>query len=77
MFAYYVNLNEFNSAKDFVKVAQGKLCTVALESNDGKWKVNGKDIMGIFSLDLSKPVKLIVEDEDYAAFDRFRILSVV
>ena len=77
MFAYYVNLNEFNSAKDFVKVAQGKLCTVALESNDGKWKVNGKDIMGIFSLDLSKPVRFIVEDGDYAAFDRFRILSVV
>ena len=77
MFAYYVDLSQFNTVKDFVRVAEGKACTVALESNCGKWKVNGKSIMGIFSLDLSKPVKLIVEDEDYAAFDRFRILSVV
>ena len=77
MFAYYVDLSKFNTAKDFVRVAEGKACIVALESNCGKWKVDGKSIMGIFSLDLSKPVKLIVEDNDYAAFDRFRILSVV
>ena len=77
MFAYYVNLNEFNSVKKFVAVAQSKLCTVALESNDGKWKVDGKSILGIFSLDLSRPVRLYVEDEDYAAFDQFRINSVV
>ena len=77
MFAYYINLSQFNTVKDFVSVAQGKACTVALESNCGKWKVDGKSIMGIFSLDLSKPVKLTVEDNDYAAFDRFRILSVV
>ena len=77
MFAYYVDLSQFNSVKDFVRVAESKACIVALESNCGKWKVNGKSIMGIYSLDLSKPIKLTVEDNDYAAFDRFRILSEV
>ena len=66
MFAYYVDLSQFNTVKDFVRIAEGKACTVALESNCGKWKVNGKNIMGIFSLDLSKPVKLTVEANDFS-----------
>ena len=77
MFAYYVDLSQFNTVKDFVRIARRKACTIMLESNCGKWIVNGKSIMGILSLDLSKPVKLTTEDNDYAAFDRFRILSVV
>jgi hypothetical protein len=77
MFAYYVDLSQFNTVKDFVRIARRKACTIMLESNCGKWRVNGKSIMGILSLDLSKPVKLTTEDNDYAAFDRFRILSVV
>ena len=75
MYTYYVNLSKFESVKRFVEVSLSKSCFVLLKS--GRYVVDGKSIMGIFSLDLSKPVILEVEDGDYAAFDSFRINSEV
>ena len=72
---YYVNLSKFESAKRFVEVSSNKSCFVLLKS--GRYVVDGKSILGIFSLDLSRPVVLEVEDGDYAAFDAFRINSEV
>jgi hypothetical protein len=43
----------------------------------GRYVVDAKSILGIFSLDLSRPVELEVEDGDYALFEPFRINSVV
>lgn len=75
MYTYYVDLSKFESVKRFVEVSQSKSCFCVLKS--GKYVVDAKSILGIFSLDLSKPVILEVEDGDYAAFDTFRITSEV
>lgn len=75
MYKYYVDLSRFESVKRFVELSSGKTCFVLLKS--GKYVVNAKSVLGIFSLDLSRPVELEVEDGDYAAFDAFRINSEV
>ena len=69
MRTYYVDLSKFESVKRFVELSQNKSCPCALKS--GKYVVDAKSILGIFSLDLSKPVILEVEDGDYAMFDTF------
>ena len=63
MFAYYVNLSQFNTVKDFGCVAEGKAWFATLKNK------NSTNIdMGIYSLGLNN---------DYAAFDRFGVSSVV
>lgn len=41
----------------------------------GKYKINAKSIMGLYSLDLSKPVEIVfdesVTDEEIKRFDAF------
>ena len=75
MYKFYVDLSKFETVKRFVKVSESKSCFVLLKS--GRYIVNAKSVLGIFSLDLSRPVELEVEDGDYAAFDAFRINSEV
>lgn len=75
MYKYYVDLSRFEDVKRFAELSSGKTCFVLLKS--GKYIVNAKSVLGIFSLDLSQPVELEVEDGDYAAFDIFRINSEV
>lgn len=57
-----VNLEHFNSVKDFINISQE--CTSGVLLSSGKYTVDAKSILGIFSLDLSKPVELICENED-------------
>ena len=75
MYHFYVDLSKFESVKRFVELSSSKSCFVTLKS--GRYVVDGKSILGIFSLDLSKPVVLEVGDGDYAAFAVFRINSEV
>ena len=75
MFIYYVDLSKFESVKRFVELTSSKSCFCLLKSEP--YIVDAKSILGIFSLDLSKPVTLEVEDGDYAAFSPFRITSEV
>ena len=72
---FYVDLSKFESVKRFVELTSSKSCFCLLKS--GRYIVDAKSILGIFSLDLSRPVELEVEDGDYAAFDAFRIQSEV
>ena len=56
-----VYLNSIEKAKRFNFVATQQEYDVYLAS--GKFVIDGKSIMGIFSLDLSKPVDIIIEPE--------------
>ena len=53
-----VILNDINTAKAFVAAANKAPFEIDVVS--GRHKVDGKSILGIFSLDLSKPVSVIV-----------------
>lgn len=62
-----VDLSKVESVKEFVEIAKSKTSEVVLKHN--KWVVDGKSILGIFSLNLSTPVELITED--YSGFEAF------
>lgn len=54
-----IKLNSVNDVRDFVEFAMKHTEDITLES--GRHKVDAKSIMGVFSLDLSKPITLIIE----------------
>ena len=63
-----VQLNSINDVKDFVSKISKFDCEIDLIS--GRYVVDAKSIMGIFSLDLSKPIDIEIHDDSY--FDKFK-----
>lgn len=73
-----VNLDSVDKVKEFVGIA-GQV-SEDLDLVHGKYVIDAKSLMGIFSLDLSKPLDLTInsDDEDRveeisAAFGSFRV----
>ena len=68
-----VNLQAINDVKDFVNIVMKYDFDIDLVS--GRYAVDAKSIMGIFSLDLSKPIELNAHTDDGDKFlkeiDRF------
>lgn len=54
-----VNLNQIASVNEFVKICSNFDCDVTIKSE--KYIVNGKSLLGVFSLDLTNPVELVIE----------------
>lgn len=73
MYETMVTLNAINDVKDFVNTVM--LFDYDIDLVSGRYAVDAKSIMGIFSLDLSKPIKLQAHTEDpeklIAALDKF------
>lgn len=61
-----IMLGTINDVKEFVNVVTKYDFEVDLVS--GRYAVDAKSIMGIFSLDLSKPIRVDLHTEDYGAF---------
>jgi phosphotransferase system HPr-like phosphotransfer protein len=59
-----IRLSTIADVRDFVNIVSQSDVDVDLAS--GRYLVDGKSIMGIFSLDLTKPVKLIFHDDNKA-----------
>ena len=61
-----IMLSTINDVKTFVNV----VCKYDFEVDliSGRYMIDAKSIMGIFSLDLSKPIKMQVHSEDAQAF---------
>ncbi len=59
-----IQLKEINDVYKLVNILVGFDGDVDLES--GRYKVDGKSILGIFSLDLRKPIKLTYDKEEGA-----------
>jgi len=68
MKAYEVVLNSNIDVKDFVNIASKFSFDIDLVS--GRYVVDGKSIMGVFSLDLSKAIKVEVHADDCAEFEK-------
>lgn len=68
-----VFLKEINDVKDFVNILMRFGYDIELVS--GKYVVDAKSIMGIFSLDLSRPIELRANTEDaedlFAAIEKY------
>lgn len=57
-----IYLNSVDRVKRFVDTASKYECDIDLVS--GRFVIDGKSLLGIFSLDLSKPLEVMVTDED-------------
>ena len=68
-----IRLNTIADVRDFVNIVSKSEIDVDLKS--GRYVVDGKSIMGIFSLDLLAPIELTAHSDDtdelFAALDRF------
>jgi phosphotransferase system HPr-like phosphotransfer protein len=56
-----IRLSTINDVKSFVNICTG--CGFDIDLSSGRYTVNAKSIMGIFSLDLGKPITLEVMQE--------------
>lgn len=61
-----VKISSIEDIKEFVSVVRKSNVDVDLGCE--KYKVDAKSLMGIFSLDLSKPINLIINNGDTEAF---------
>jgi len=66
MKTFNISLKSINDVKDFVNVSNKYDFDIDLTS--GRYIVDAKSIMGIFSLDLSKAIKVEVHSADPDAF---------
>lgn len=66
MKTFEVMLDSIGDVKDFVNMVNRYSCDIDLVS--GRYVVDAKSIMGIFSLDLSKPIKAEVHGENCDEF---------
>lgn len=66
MKTFNIMLNSINDVKNFVNTVNKYDFDVDLTS--GRYVVDAKSIMGIFSLDLSKPIKVEVFSDEAGAF---------
>lgn len=67
MKTYEIILGSINEVKSFVNMVSKYDCDIDLIS--GRYVVDAKSIMGIFSLDLGKPIKVEVHCDDAAELD--------
>ena len=52
-----ITLKDFGAVKEFVEIANSKDYDIELML--GKYIINAKSIMGVFSLDLTKPLVMV------------------
>ncbi len=62
MTTFNVMLSSINDVKNFVNIVNKYDYEIDLTS--GRYVVDAKSIMGIFSLDLSKPIKVEIHSDD-------------
>ncbi len=64
---YVIKLNSIDEVKAFVALTNN--CAFDIDLMSGRYAIDAKSIMGIFSLDLSKPLKMIVHASGEEAAD--------
>ncbi len=62
-----VNLNEITAAQKFCAVTEKSEADVKAHSHN--YVVNGKSIMGLFSLDLSQPIQISISHQKEQVID--------
>ena len=62
MYETTISLQAINDVKDFVNTVM--LFNYDIDLVSGRYAVDAKSIMGIFSLDLSKPIDLNIHADD-------------
>ena len=58
-----IKLNTVEDVRDFADIVSGY--DINMDLSSGRYIVDAKSVMGIFSLDLSSPVTLTAHTDDY------------
>ena len=61
-----INLNSISAVKEFVGIVM--LYDFDVDLVSGRYAVDAKSIMGIFSLDLGNPIQLVAHTDDVGDF---------
>ncbi len=61
-----IKLDTINAVKEFVSLTN--LCPYDIDLVSGRYVVDAKSLMGIFSLDLAKPIELEIFSDDCRDF---------
>ena len=61
-----IKLDSINAVKDFVSIVM--LYDFDIDLVSGRYAVDAKSIMGIFSLDLSNPIQLVAHTDEPGDF---------
>ena len=64
-----IHINTINAIRNFVELASR--CRFEVDLASSRYTVNGKSIMGVASLDKSKPVTVIIHSDDDAQCAEF------
>ena len=70
----YIKLQTINDVRKLVSVVEKYPFSVDL--SEGRYLVDAKSLMGIFSLDLLQPIKLIAEKDDPQLFEEHKHIIV-
>ena len=62
---FMIMLTSINDVKVFVNTASMQMCDIDVVS--GRYTIDAKSIMGLFSLDLAKPIRVEVHGTDQDA----------
>lgn len=62
MYTTSIQLSSIEAVKKFVTLTNSYDFPINLTTD--KYKIDAKSIMGVFSLDLSKPVEIVVESDN-------------
>ena len=65
-----ININTINDVKDFVTIVSR--CEYDVDIVSGRYAIDAKSIMGIFSLDLSKELTLNIHSDDCDFLDAIK-----
>ena len=69
-----VNINSIEKVKSFVRDAESFSCDIDVVC--GRYTLNAKSIMGIFSIDLTKELKVVIHSDDRSEILRFYVAVV-
>ncbi len=61
---FMVDLNKVEDVKEFARLAELYDINAIVGSQDRKFAVDGSSLMGLFSLDLRKPVVVQIHDKE-------------
>ncbi|MEE1043714.1 MAG: HPr family phosphocarrier protein [Clostridia bacterium] len=67
MKSFNIMLDSINKVKAFVNIVAK--CDYDVDLTSGRYVVDAKSIMGIFSLDLSKPIKIDIHSDNCGDFE--------
>ena len=76
MSKFKIKLNEFGQIQNFIRVMWDVEADSIIRSEDRKYSVDAKSIMGVYSLDLSKHLILEINGEAEGLVDKFTSANI-